>query len=463
MKKTITLIIGILISISLIGQTTKIRNNHIHEKSRIKRIESLENNKKGVDNRRRSSKFVYGINSPQNFKSTNTVKQRLDSIVDIIYNESSNQWDNYGRNEFTYDTEENISQYTSDYWDDTDELWFAEEKQEYTYDTSGNVLKIITYEYYDADEGEWLDTFESEYTYDDNGLLTQCIYSGTAEFTDDWLTYGKDVYTYDVNNNMTQIYSYDWDEDFSEWLDSYKEDYTYDSNNNFTQILYSYWDEDSDQWISSDKDEFSYNVNGYLIEEIHFYWDEYFSQWLSSTKYETSYDTNGNPTLELSFDWDEDLGDWLYYDKYENTFDLSYNLSDLILPKLDDNYILYFQTMSNMITNDVSYEYIDDAWVETFKGTFYYSEQTNVTGVSNITKNPIKVYPNPTSEFITIDFGIDYHNLNLELIDIQGKTIIKKKISNNEQINIEQLPTGLYFYKLINGTNIIQSNKIIIK
>ncbi|MDA3954911.1 MAG: T9SS type A sorting domain-containing protein [Bacteroidales bacterium] len=70
-----------------------------------------------------------------------------------------------------------------------------------------------------------------------------------------------------------------------------------------------------------------------------------------------------------------------------------------------------------------------------------------------------------TACFLSIipDFGNDYHNLNLELIDIQGKTVIQREISNNEQITIEQLPKGLYFYRLTNDTKVLQSNKILIK
>lgn len=71
MRKTTILIIGILISISLLGQTTKKRNNHIYKKLGLKRIESVENNKKEVDDRRRSIKFISGIKSPQSFNPLN--------------------------------------------------------------------------------------------------------------------------------------------------------------------------------------------------------------------------------------------------------------------------------------------------------------------------------------------------------------------------------------------------------
>lgn len=65
----------------------------------------------------------------------------------------------------------------------------------------------------------------------------------------------------------------------------------------------------------------------------------------------------------------------------------------------------------------------------------------------------IKIYPNPTTDFIKIS-GLKY-NEDFLIYDFKGAELFNGKISNNENINIRNLSKGLYFLKLANG-NIIK-------
>ena len=107
---------------------------------------------------------------------------------------------------------------------------------------------------------------------------------------------------------------------------------------------------------------------------------------------------------------------------------------------------------------------------------FVYGSQQNywVFGISDTTVNvvenfqesiDIKVYPNPANSVLNIDFTNDYniHNTIIEIVDINGRTILKSKpVSGSTQFNIKLLNNGLYLVKIQNDKNLI-TRKIIIQ
>lgn len=75
----------------------------------------------------------------------------------------------------------------------------------------------------------------------------------------------------------------------------------------------------------------------------------------------------------------------------------------------------------------------------------------NTSKIHNRT-NPFKVYPNPTSNHILVDFGITNKNkLQLELINQQGiivKASVFTEAIRQASIDIHNFPEGLYFLRL---------------
>jgi hypothetical protein len=65
------------------------------------------------------------------------------------------------------------------------------------------------------------------------------------------------------------------------------------------------------------------------------------------------------------------------------------------------------------------------------------------------------LYPNPSNNYITVDFSIDKEqDLKIFVYDIKGRLLIQN--TNyflpglyNQQINISQLPSGIYFLKIL--------------
>lgn len=90
-----------------------------------------------------------------------------------------------------------------------------------------------------------------------------------------------------------------------------------------------------------------------------------------------------------------------------------------------------------------------------------YSNTIKLLILNNESDNSsLKIYPNPTSEFLKID---SYTDIKAgQIIDSQGKIIIEKQIENSE-ISVKDLPPGKYLLKLYNQNNQPISTKTVIK
>lgn len=57
----------------------------------------------------------------------------------------------------------------------------------------------------------------------------------------------------------------------------------------------------------------------------------------------------------------------------------------------------------------------------------------------------VKIYPNPTSDYINIEYNsLQYKLLKVDVVDMQGKRIIQKEEPNISQLDIRGLPSAIY-------------------
>jgi len=77
-------------------------------------------------------------------------------------------------------------------------------------------------------------------------------------------------------------------------------------------------------------------------------------------------------------------------------------------------------------------------------------------GIAKTNLVSVNVYPNPTSNFITIESAISTNSL-VSITDMLGREVIKTNLNNN-QIDVSSLKTGVYIIK-INGEQVSKFSK----
>ena len=165
------------------------------------------------------------------------------------------------------------------------------------------------------------------------------------------------------------------------------------------------------------------------------------------------------------YEWISHTGDASYLDVHNGRF--------CVTPEYPSGIYCYFATVD--ANHNSSYPYLI--------GPTYYGNKTGlkVTSVTETTttytpslltdefsfnQNDIKIIPNPTSEFVAIQFGgLVTSNLKVDLYDITGKKIKSTQLNAGQSIiylDVQDVYDGTYFVKITNG-NFNISKSIIIK
>ncbi len=115
---------------------------------------------------------------------------------------------------------------------------------------------------------------------------------------------------------------------------------------------------------------------------------------------------------------------------------------------------------------------IGEPMVETAVGTnntltqgFHQGLYTLVNIEKQINNTEIKVYPNPTSDYINIDInGANSSDYKIQLFDNLGKLLINKSYENSKQVSLQKYAKSTYYLKVLNTKeNKFDSYKILKK
>ncbi|MCF6357361.1 MAG: T9SS type A sorting domain-containing protein [Draconibacterium sp.] len=208
------------------------------------------------------------------------------------------------------------------------------------------------------------------------------------------------------------------------------------------------WDGDNSKWVETEKIEYPYDAHGNQTIDIVYEWDTENSEWIKYEMTERRYDANGNMSQESHSVWEQSASSWMNSTREEYLCNSSYNLSDLILPP--DNEI--YDNQIHMVTKVKYYSWDSSSNNWDFGGDAiaYYSEH-DMTIATELNGASIRIYPNPASDFVTIDIQQISNPVQFELFDIQGHEIMSREIMNTENINLKGISEGLYFYNLSSG------------
>jgi len=76
----------------------------------------------------------------------------------------------------------------------------------------------------------------------------------------------------------------------------------------------------------------------------------------------------------------------------------------------------------------------------------------NTAGLNNNTLNQFSVYPNPVSNVLYLSNAEELVIENVSVYDVSGKVVLSQNSTAN-QIDVSQLPQGMYFLKTTTGSS----------
>jgi hypothetical protein len=189
------------------------------------------------------------------------------------------------------------------------------------------------------------------------------------------------------------------------------------------------------------------------------------------------------------------LADSIYKDTYLQTICSFANndfLSTVLNPKIDSIYNLIKndvyadplkmysnQNFDDNINIDINVSGIDYAGLKSFisnrsasvlteLNTLGYTNcpaiWTGVTDQNNLTKTDFNIYPNPASEAFTVSYNFDITaQVIFSLYDVFGRKVSEHKINSGQSIGIQNVNSGIYFYKATIEEEIISTGKLIVQ
>ena len=330
--KLILVIIALISSVAGFSQ-----NTHTVIKQRLESVVIMGN----IFNPDALSKTTFFYDEHEN----NTLR------IEYLWKPTINDWWESRKYEYTYDDKKNIIiEIVEDFRDSLIKNWFVYplSKNEYTYDTNRNLTMNAEYRWNSIDN-EWEEIRKE-----------------------------KIEYVYDNNRNITKEICYHWGSMKNIWGKSYKYEYTYDTHGNRKKTVLSYYSSKKNVWKKDHKLRFTHDVSGNLIKVID---NKRLGRRKSVLekryKIEYMYDSNQNLIRTISYDRTKKYT-WREKRKYDYIYDTSYSSENLIIPQclyysLGSKCGYYY---NYMLLEESIYKWKSNNWESISVEKYYYSPQT---------------------------------------------------------------------------------------
>jgi hypothetical protein len=224
---------------------------------------------------------------------------------------------------------------------------------------------------------------------------------------------------------------YYWDNVASIWTVDGHLYFGYDTDGNRTEYESQYFDPGSNDWQRNLLVNVAYDGNGNRTEGLYYHFDTLNNDWLGHRRYVYTYDGNGNRTGETNYHWDFNTGTWVN------------NLRNLITidgyghPTQEDH------SQWDSQTNN---------WKPLKKVVHNWSDL--VTDIPETTMAPdnvdILIYPNPVTDYLTIEIADNLQIAKIEIIDLYGRILrtIDNININSTTIQRGDLLSGIYLLRI---------------
>ncbi len=335
----------------------------------------------------------------ESFLKSEAATQKLDSTVSRVLNAGTQVWQNDYKDEFIYDSEMKNTSWLSKQWNLNTKTWDVWEKTELGYDNKKRVNSMLMYSRDSLNQALTKDSKILVF-YNSEGMQDSTIWYSTKTAGTSWVWETSQIYHY---NALKQLIKMDmWALDEETGVLTLSTNYLMDGE----EMLWS-------------KTENNHDGSGKLTSsEISAL--SFFTFVLEKSSLRTfQYNSSNDVSVEIYSTWSGTS--WVDQSKDENTYSTT-NFSDVIFP----SFILLYG--------------IDE------------------TGNSFFT-----VYPNPASKSVSFRWKGSYERLTLEMYQITGVKILEQTTNPGRAVSISGFENGIYFFKLLNGQQVVHTGKLIKK
>ncbi len=371
----------------------------------------------------------------------------------------------------------------------------------FNYDGVGEISSII---YQTWNGANWDFDYREIYSYNSQGYLTSIVYEQYN--MGDWDYDGAYQFEYEYSGSNVTVFTGNQSADGEIWEEYFRFDYGYDGGSTPSELTINVWEEDYlsylpyEKWVISDwgpgpfKPDFYFNshrldfkITDYIINKI----SDYDMVYPADFIYYTSYDFVDGSYLYQANIYSTYVDDNRTEFTIEDWNGAIYEPSDRELQQFDECYG-YEGRLSQEYINATGWQ-LNGGAIFVGETTPYnescyvtaYNYYTNFNGgnpagdwtrrwvinqFSNLSLNEnelnsnLQVFPNPTTNEITVNFTGDFtSDFKLTVIGLDGKTHYSAKMSSSFQhVDISELPAGMYTIVLEND-NTVMTEKIIKK
>ncbi len=368
---------------------------------------------------------------------TTIITNAQDKLLSSISQFNNNGiWENsFGAN-YEYDSNKNLTVETGLAFEAGS--WKIDSKSTYSYNASNRVIQEIE-QNRNTVTNELEDDYRNTYNYT-NGKLASIFFQEWLNGS--WFNEYLIVASYNGNNMPDVVYEYNWVS--GQWIDDRRTTYTYNASNKVISDIEQKWV--NNQWVNDRKALYTYNASNKLITVQGADWDVFNNNWKADTQnvYDYVLDANGNRTSSTESGYRSDY-----------TYDTTKLISNFAHPFKDKTGVDYFTEdfpyVNKVLTqNNPFFNTLTNAFEDSSRTTYNYNSVITLsTDTFEKAIASIKVYPNPTQDYLNIKNTSDAEIEQLTVTDLSGKKVLQQ--NNASKIDVQNLTKGLYLLQVFSG------------
>lgn len=272
----------------------------------------------------------------------------------------------------------------------------------FTYDANGNIIEAIQ-DYY---SGTWDPLNRRIFQRNSLGKSTNILFQGIVN--GNWENSSQTNLTYNANNNVTDEIYQTWVATSSTWKNGFRDQFNY-TGNHLDMVTSSMW---NNAWVNTIR--FTYSPAGAIDSVTNESWNG--TQWEGFKRYVRTW-SQGKLTSLIEKGYTNQWGNaW----KYEFVYDANGNHTH---------------------TNFYAYNSTNGTWGLLIEITHYFRYST--VGLQEDHKLETKIYPVPSSDMLYFETELPIRNGS-----VFSSAGIEVKQFEGSSVNLNNLPSGIYFVKL---------------